>query len=410
MISSEIWSLEQVRAHKGQTAPVMTVQQVSQRIAADEARRNTESGQRNPAKKFVYTDGQKDALILALTTKDRYMEVQGLAGHRQNHHAQSLEHHGTGAWGTVVRGMAPTGAASQTLSREAGIPSDTVSMFFVKERKLQDDIAFARRYADDFKRKDEMWVVDESSFLSQKQKSLIDALAQTAGAKVVYLGDKLQLQGVEAGKPFELAQNNGISTAYMTEISRQKTPQMKHAVAIMTGHDQLAPGERLNEIELASNARAFNYMDSAGMVREVRESDASLSASGMGGGELVQAVVADVLRMNPVERANTLVITPFNKDRHEINAGIRAGLRLAGELQGTDQKGKSLCGPIPVEKPGPRSGKLSITRSAMWCDQAKPIKPLIWPRASTPGWWRCMRSRDVSCCKKSMDSLLTGTR
>ncbi len=337
MISSEIWSLEQVRAHKGQTAPVMTVQQVIQRIADDEVRRNTESGQRNPTKKFVYTDGQKDALILALTTKDRYMEVQGLAGTGKTTmlkalNAMAQEH------GVVVRGMAPTGAASQTLSREAGIPSDTVSMFFVKERKLQDDIAFARRYADDFKRKDEMWVVDESSFLSQKQKSLIDALAQTAGAKVVYLGDKLQLQGVEAGKPFELAQNNGISTAYMTEISRQKTPQMKHAVAIMTGHDQLAPGERLNEIELASNARAFNYMDSAGMVREVRESDANLNASSMGGGELVQAVVADVLRMNPVERANTLVITPFNKDRHEINAGIRAGLRLAGELQGTDQK------------------------------------------------------------------------
>jgi len=344
MISSETWSLEQVRAQKGQTAPVMTVQEVGERIAQEAMRRNAEAKNSRSDKRFAYTDGQKDALTLALTTRDRYIEVQGLAGTGKTTMLKALNSMAQER-GMVVRGMAPTGAASQTLSREAGIASDTVSMFVVKERKLQGDIAFAKRYADGFERKAEMWVVDESSFLSQKQKSVIDAMAQTAGAKVVYLGDKLQLQGVEAGKPFELAQKHGISTAYMTEISRQKTPEMQQAVAILTGHDRLESGERLNEIELASNARAFSYMDKAGMVREIKESKLQRRDGAQTQSTLVNAVVADMLAMTAGERANTLVITPFNKDRHAINAGVRDGMRKSGELQGPDHHREVLVRP-----------------------------------------------------------------
>ncbi len=344
MISSETWSLEQVRAHKGQTEPVMTAQEVGERIAREEMRRNAQVKSSRSDNRFAYTEGQKDALTLALTTRDRYIEVQGLAGTGKTTMLKALNSMAQER-GMVVRGMAPTGAASQTLSREAGIASDTVSMFVVKERKLQGDIAFAKRYADGFERKAEMWVVDESSFLSQKQKSVIDAMAQTAGAKVVYLGDKLQLQGVEAGKPFELAQKHGISTAYMTEISRQKTPEMQQAVAILTGHDRLESGERLNEIELASNARAFAYMDKAGMVQEIKESAPKRGDGAQTQSALVNAVVADVLAMNARERANTLVITPLNKDRHAINAGVRDGLRKTGELRGSDQQREVLVRP-----------------------------------------------------------------
>ena len=355
MISSERWSLEQVRTQKGQTLPVMTQQEVGARIALEENRRNMQSKPHGPAtqtggsKRFAYTEGQKDALALALTTKDRYIEVQGLAGTGKTTMLKGLNAMATER-GMVVRGMAPTGAASQTLSREAGIASDTVAMFGVKERKLQADITFAKQYADDFERRPEMWVVDESSFLSQKQKSVIDAMAQNAGAKVVYLGDKLQLQGVEAGKPFELAQAHGISTAYMTEISRQKMPEMQQAVAILTGHHRLQSGERLSEIELASNARAFAYMDKVGMVREIPEVAPTPGHSHEKPGALIQAVVTDVLARSASERALTLVITPFNKDRHAINAGVRDGLRSKGELQGADQTREVLVRPDSTGK------------------------------------------------------------
>lgn len=313
MLGSEKWALEQVQAQKGQTQKIMAPEAVSDHLAKAEGRQG-----------FKYTEGQKEAIAKVLTTEDRYVAVQGLAGTGKTTMLKSLRELAQNE-GYTVRGMAPTGAASKVLARETGIATDTVSMFQIKERQLQKDIEFAKQYAPDFTRKGEMWIVDESSFLSQRQKSQLDHMAAKAGAKVVYLGDTLQLQAVEAGKPFELAQRDGIETAYMTEISRQKTADLKTAVDIITGRDQIGEGGKLTDIELKHNARAFAHMDKTGMVREVKN------------GDVVATVVKDILEMSKVERERTIVITAYNEDRHKINAGVREGLKETGELSRNEQ-------------------------------------------------------------------------
>jgi conjugative relaxase-like TrwC/TraI family protein len=314
MLGSERWALDQVQAQKGVMPAIMAAEHVSDRLGKAEDKQG-----------FKYTDGQKEAITTVLTTEDRYVAVQGLAGTGKTTMLRSLKEMAQ-EQGYTVRGMAPTGAASKVLARETGIATDTVSMFQIKERQLQKDIEFAKQFAPDFQRKPEMWIVDESSFLSQRQKAQLDHMAAKAGAKVVYLGDTLQLQGVEAGKPFELAQKQGgIETAYMTEISRQKTPDLKAAVDIITGRDQLTDGGRLTAVELKNNARAFEHMDKTGMVKEVTN------------GGLIDAAVKDVLAMSAAERERTIVITAYNKDRHEINAGVRDGLKQTGEVSRIEQ-------------------------------------------------------------------------
>ncbi|WP_459203501.1 MobF family relaxase (plasmid) [Ralstonia pseudosolanacearum] len=314
MLGSEMWALEQVRAQKGQTPKMMEPEAVASRIELSERRQG-----------FQYSTGQKEAIGKVLTSEDRYVAVQGLAGSGKTTMLRSLREMAQ-EQGYTVRGMAPTGAASKVLARETGIAADTVSMFQIKERQLQKDIEFARQYAPDFQRKAELWIVDESSFLAQRQKAQLDYMAEKAGAKVVYLGDVLQLQSVEAGKPFELAQHNGIETAYMTEINRQKTADLKQAVDIITGRDNLQGDQRLTQVELANNGRAFAYMDKAGMVREV-EGDS---------GETIGAVVKDVLQLDKPDRERTIVITAYNKDRIAINDGVREGLKARGELSSTE--------------------------------------------------------------------------
>jgi conjugative relaxase-like TrwC/TraI family protein len=312
MLGSEQWALEHVRAEKGKTPTIMVQSEVEGEV---EAKIKAEERQQG----FKFTIGQREALTTALTSSDRYVGVQGLAGTGKTTMLKTLRILAQ-EQGVTVRGMAPTGAAAKVLANEAGIASDTVAMFQIKERQLQKDIAFARQYAPDFVRKPELWIVDESSLLGQRQKAQLDHLAQAAGAKVVYLGDSLQLQGVEAGKPFELAQKGGMQTAYMTEISRQKTSDMKAAVDIMTGRDRLGPEDRLTNVVLNNNARAFAFMDQAGMVREV-SSDA-----------LIDAVVKDIVSLGREERAQTIVLTAYNEDRQAINAGVRDGLKAVGEL------------------------------------------------------------------------------
>jgi conjugative relaxase-like TrwC/TraI family protein len=313
MLGSEQWALDQVQAQKGQTQMIMATDAVAQHLANVEGRQG-----------FKFTEGQKEAIAKVLTTADRYVAVQGLAGTGKTTMLKSLRELAQNE-GYTVRGMAPTGAASKVLARETGIATDTVSMFQIKERQLQKDIEFARQYVPDFIRKSEIWIVDESSFLSQRQKAQLDFMAAKADAKIVYLGDTLQLQAVEAGKPFELAQKGGIETAYMTEISRQKTPDLKAAVDIITGRDQVGDIGKLTDIELKNNARAFAHLDKTGMVREIKNGDA------------LATVVKDLLDMGKVERERTIVITAFNSDRRQINLGVRDGLKVTGELSRDEQ-------------------------------------------------------------------------
>lgn len=315
MLSSEEWALAQIREGKGRGERVLGESTVRERLEKIERRQG-----------FDYTVGQKEAITSALTTHDKFVAVQGLAGTGKTTMLKGMRELAEEA-GYKVRGMAPTGAASKVLARETGIESETVSMFMIKEKERQKGLELAVKHAPDFKRQKELWVVDESSFLAQRQKAQLDNLANKAGAKVVYLGDTLQLQGVEAGKPFELAQKNGIETAHMTEISRQKTPELKAIVDKITGRDELGPGERLTNVELRRNGEAFRAMDEAGMVREVKG----------GRDAVIEALVKDIVKMDVAEREKTIVITAYNKDRQDINEGVRGGMRERGELVGQDR-------------------------------------------------------------------------
>lgn len=314
MKGSEDWSLEQVRVQKGTTAQIMSVEALGARLDEKEQTQG-----------FKFSEGQRGAIVAALSSTDRYVAAQGLSGTGKTTMLQGLREIAQ-EQGYKIRGMAPTGAASKVMAKETGIATDTVAMFMIKERQLQKDIEFAKQYSPEFSRKPELWLVDESSFLGQRQKAQLDYMAIKADAKIVYLGDKLQLQSIEAGKPFEMAQREGIETAHMTEISRQKTPELKQAIDIMVGRDQLKTGERLTNVELNNNARAFSYMDKAGFVIEVEKS------------KILGNLVGEVLDMSSNERERTLIITAFNKDRTVINDGIRSGLQEKGEISLKENK------------------------------------------------------------------------
>ncbi len=55
---------------------------------------------------------------------------------------------------------------------------------------------------------------------------------EAAGARVVFLGDVAQTKAIEAGKPFEQLMKAGMETSRLTDIQRQKDPQLLEAVKL----------------------------------------------------------------------------------------------------------------------------------------------------------------------------------
>ncbi|MGS1000118.1 MobF family relaxase [Burkholderia glumae] len=315
MLNTERWTVEQALSQQGKTPAIAPLDVVRARIdhAIEVAR-----AERN-APDFDYTTGQRAAIELALTSEDRIVAVQGLAGVGKTTMVKGtvqVAHER----GYVVRGMAATGKAALQLAADGGINADTVTMFEIHEQRRHDDLKLLREYVPDMKREPELWLVDEASFLAQRQMARLIKMAERAEAKVILLGDKLQLQAIEAGKPFEVLQDEGLTTALMTQIQRQRNPELQQAVAITVGTADLAPDEELTSLDLSRNARAFDFLEQAGRVIENPD-----------GEQLVQNLARRYVERGD-RRNETIIITPFNEDRVNINNAIRSQLQARGEL------------------------------------------------------------------------------
>ena len=313
-LASERWSIRTVSEGKGQVASILTPEEVEVRLTKEHA-----------GGRFGFTKGQKEAITLSLTTQDRFIAVQGLAGTGKTTMLKKLNGMAVDE-GMVVRAMAPTGAAAKQLTKETGMDADTVTMFELKERAFAKDIDFVQRHSKDFVRPKELWIVDESSFLSQKQITQLERMAINAGSRVVLLGDSAQLQGVDAGKPFEIAQRDGISTATMNQINRQKTDELRAFVGDLTQGEMLENRyARPSSIEMHGHAKAFERLDKTGHVHEIANE------------KIIDAVVSHVRDIEAQSGLRALIITPYNKDRQELNVAIRSSLKQSGGIEREEQ-------------------------------------------------------------------------
>ena len=257
-------------------------------------------------RKGPLTDGQRRAVKLILSEKDRTVGVQGYAGAgktRMLDRARTLAH----KKGWRVLGLAPSASAVRTLEAESGIKSETLQRFLarnagVAEGRLTKRAARKMRTA--FSKT--VLVVDEGSLASTAQAR---DLLRIAGAlripKLVLVGDAKQLEAVDAGKPFAQLQEAGMKTAVMDEILRQRDPDLKAAVEATLAGDIGRAFEKLGD-----NVAEVNPQNIAG------------------------AVAARWLKLSPEARERTGVMAPSHELREAINAHIRERLVREGRIAG----------------------------------------------------------------------------
>jgi conjugative relaxase-like TrwC/TraI family protein len=235
---------------------------------------------------------QRAAVEQILTSHDKITGLEGVAGAGKTTSLaavrEAAEHEGY-----KVFGLAPTSRAAQKLA-ESGIESGTLQRHLA--RGEQPDGGEKRLY-----------VLDESSLASTKQiNELLHRL--DAGDRVLLVGDKRQHEAVEAGRPYRQLQEAGMQTARLHEVIRQKEPELKEVV------EQLARGDVHG---------AVANLDQQGRVHEIvlRE-------------ERLGAIAHEYAR----EPQGTLVISPDNESRRELNTLIHREMQARGEVNPEEHK------------------------------------------------------------------------
>jgi len=239
---------------------------------------------------------QLQAVDEILLSREKIVALDGIAGVGKTT-TLAVIHEGAELDGYRVEGFAPTSRAAQKLG-EAGIETST----------LQKHLARGQQPGTGEKR---LYVLDESSLASTRQLyEFIERLRPND--RVLLVGDRRQHEAVEAGRPFAQLQDAGMKTIKLEEIVRQKDPELKEVV------QQLARG----------NVReAINNLDQQGRVHEVRGHDERISA------------IAKEYAKSP---QNTLVVSPDNRSRMEINERIHAELQGRGLVRSEEHPIRTL--------------------------------------------------------------------
>src|SRR5260370_10463097 len=134
--------------------------------------------------------------------------------------------------------------------------------------------------------------------------------------RVLLVGDTRQHEAVGAGRPDQQLQEAGIATGRLDEIVRQKDPTLKEVV------EQLSRGNVREAIE---------RLDTQGRVHEIPDRGERLK---------------EIAREYATKPEGTLVVSPDNESRREINETIHRTMQSAGNV-GTKENQQQVTVALP---------------------------------------------------------------
>jgi conjugative relaxase-like TrwC/TraI family protein len=227
---------------------------------------------------------QRQVVDDVFLSREKIVGLDGVAGAGKTT-TLAVIREGAEAQGYKVEGFAPTSRAAQKLA-DAGMETSTLQKHLA--RGIKPDTGERRLY-----------VLDESSLASTRQiHEFVNRLHPND--RVLLVGDRRQHEAVEAGRPFAQLQDAGMRTVKLEEIVRQKNPELKQVV------EQLARGEV---------REAVQGLERQGRVHEISGREERIAA------------IAKEYAKSP---EGTLVVSPDNRSRVEINLAIRGEMQERG--------------------------------------------------------------------------------
>lgn len=236
--------------------------------------------------------GQLAAGKLILTTENRIVGVQGLAGVGKSYMLEKVKAQ-IELQGYNVKCVAPYSQQVKEL-RRLGVDSVTVASVLTQKNE---------RFEVNSRT---VLVIDEAAVVPTRQMEKLMKMAEKVGARVVMMGDKDQTKAIESGKPMHQLQDTGMSTAKMGDILRQENPHLRKAVELAADG---AGSQALHVLRTKLDA-----------VVEVSDSQ-----------ERYVKIAKAYSGLNSLQQQETLIVTGTNESRRKINALVHDQLGLAGK-------------------------------------------------------------------------------
>jgi conjugative relaxase-like TrwC/TraI family protein len=252
-----------------------------------------------------FTKGQKQAIEMVMTSTDKVVGVQGGAGTGKTAMLEGLSGQ-VKASGHELIGLAPTSTATRLLRQDAGIPARTFQHFLTKFSDIDNmDEKTLAGHRQDFENK--VLVVDEASMISTRQMDrLFHIQSKLDIPKLILQGDTRQIRAIEAGQPFRVLQDYGMTHTVMNENVRQR------------GFDKLKVA--MEELHHGSPKCAIEHLGG-----DVIESEKA-------GRDAAQLW----LSFDKEERSEVLLIAQTHAMRADITHPIRDQLKIENELTGKE--------------------------------------------------------------------------
>jgi conjugative relaxase-like TrwC/TraI family protein len=299
----------------------------------------------------LLTTGQKEAVNHILTSKEHIIGIQGSAGTGKTY-MLNIARELLQEKGKEFIALAPSSSATKLLKDDANIQNhNTLQHFLTRYQRYQNpnndktaeqDLNQTKEY---FKNK--VIILDEASLVSNKQMLNLINITKTLDVKLILQGDTKQLSSVEAGKPFHQLQQAGMKTVVMSDILRQKDDNLKQAVELTINSQIKEAFQKIqnNIIEVEPNNNKDNQkpqLEISSYTNENPQKEYSHNLQEQTElhnqntkAQIITKTLETYFNLLKEERNKTLILTPANETRNEINTKLREELIKRKELDKT---------------------------------------------------------------------------
>ena len=275
------------------------------------------------------SDGQREAIRLALTTTDRITAIVGVWGVGKTTGAvrpivaQAKTH------GFHVVGITPTTKARKELAGANPDELMTIAAWLQTKPQTRKDGAVIR----DEKR---LIVMDEAAMVSAADMDRVMQKLAAEGGHLVLVGDPQQLRAVSAGTPMQqMIETGAVAHVKISQVMRQTDARLREMAQVWGDGDAKGAVVIAQEYMRTVTVTEEDWNTAGKAVPEKVSAEGekkTMAPREVRAAALSREAAATYLQLTAAQRDNTIMMTGTHILRRAVNGLVREGLRERGEI------------------------------------------------------------------------------